>query len=142
MARPLLRSFDASRFEVRVEDMAQIPDGRQIVLVATDEPITAEQASQLRDFVSAGGGLVLLHGTLAAWSSSDAIRELAGWVPSGPGPLTVMIVRTNPVHSVKRRADAEWEVLVVLLLSEEPPLFANVSFAAGRRCSYHAIVNE
>ena len=142
MARPLLRSFDASRFEVRVEDMAQIPDGRQIVLVATDEPITAEQASQLRDFVSAGGGLVLLHGTLAAWSSSDAIRELAGWVPSGPGPLTELIVRPDPGHSVTQRIDAEWKVRDELYLSEGPPLDANVLLRASWRYTEQVVAYE
>src|SRR5437899_9311491 len=142
MARPLLRSFDASRFEVRVEDMAQIPDGRQIVLVATDQPLVSRQASALRNFVRRGGGLVLLHSTLAAWSSSEAIRELAGWVPSGPGPLTELIVRPDPGHSVTQRIDAEWKVRDELYLSEGPPLDANVLLRASWRYTEQVVAYE
>ena len=82
------------------------PSGdHDVVLVATDQPLVSRQASALRNFVRRGGGLVLLHSTLAAWSSSEAIRELAGWVPSGPGPLTELIVRPDPKHPITAQGD-------------------------------------
>src|SRR5256885_13304392 len=95
MARPLLRTLDAGRFQVHLDGALE---GRQVGLVATDEAVPSEHASQLRDFVRRGGGLVLLHGTLAGWSSADAIRELAGWVPSGPRPLTEPVGQIGRAH--------------------------------------------
>ena len=142
MARPLLRSFDANRFQVHVEDMAQSPEGRHAVLVASDDPVTAAHAAQLRDFVRSGGGLVLLHGTLAAWSPSSAIRELAGWVPSGPGPLTELIVRPDPDHPVTQRLDPEWKVRDELYLSEGPPLDATVLLRTSWRYAEQVVAYE
>src|SRR5207245_10930475 len=82
------------------------------------------------------------HGTLAAWSSSDAIRELAGWVPSGPGPLTELIVRPDPGHSVTERIDAEWKVRDELYLSEGPRLDANVLLRASWRSTEQVVAYE
>ncbi|TMD74128.1 MAG: hypothetical protein E6I81_01980 [Chloroflexi bacterium] len=139
MARPLLRTLDGGRFQVHLDGALE---GRQVALVATDEPVPSEHASQLRDFVRRGGGLVLLHGTLAGWSSSDAIRELAGWVPSGPGPLTELVVRPDPDHPVTQRLDPEWKVRDELYLSEGPPLDAKVLLRTSWRFTEQVVAYE
>ena len=119
------------------------PSGdHDVVLVATDQPLVSRQASALRNFVRRGGGLVLLHSTLAAWSSSEAIRELAGWVPSGPGPLTELIVRPDPRHPVTQRIDVEWKVRDELYLSEGPPLDANVLLRTSWRFTEQVVAYE
>src|ERR1700686_3605198 len=96
LARPLLRSMEASqRFDLRVvTDPNELePHNAQVMVAASDHPLLPGQAAQLTDFVRRGGGLVLLHGTLAAWAEN--LTELAGWAPSGPGPLTELIVRPH-----------------------------------------------
>src|SRR2546428_10968011 len=86
--------LDPRRCDVKVG--AGMSRAKQVVVAATDRALGAEHASRLRDFVRRGGGLVLIGGTLAAWSDAEPIRELAGWLPSGPGPLTELIVRPDP----------------------------------------------
>src|SRR5207302_4717208 len=139
MARPLLRTLDAGRFQVHLDGALE---GRRVGLVATDEAVPSEHASQLRDFVRRGGGLVVLHGTLAGWWSSDAIRELAGWVPSGPGPLTELVVRPDPDHPVTQRLDPEWKVRDELYLSEGPPLDAKVLLRTSWRFTEQVVAYE
>lgn len=124
----LARSLDLHLFEVRASD----PD---VVLAATDEPIGEERATQLRDFVRKGGGLVVIHSTLAAWSSLEPIREMAGWVPSGPAPATELVLRSNPHHPVTQNLDPEWKVRDQLYLSEGPPLDAEVLLRTSWRFS-------
>ena len=107
-ARALAPAVDARRFDF-TSGSTPVVSGR-VVLAATGRPIAARQAAQLRDFVRGGGGLVLLGGTLAAWSSSAAIRELAGWMSSGPGPVTELVLRPSD--------GPEWKVRDALYLSE------------------------
>lgn len=109
--RPVL---DPRRFELVGVD----PD---VVLAATDRPVGDRQAAALRSFVRGGGGIVAVGPTLAAWSTSAPIRELAGWVPGEPGPDTELIVRPDPAHAVTQRLDPEWKVRGRLWLSEGPP---------------------
>ncbi|HVH64330.1 MAG TPA: Gfo/Idh/MocA family oxidoreductase [Candidatus Dormibacteraeota bacterium] len=115
----IARSLDVHRFEVRGGD----PD---VILAATDEPIGEGRALQLREFVRKGGGLVVVHGTLAAWSSLDPIQEMAGWIPTGPAPATELVLRPNPDHRVTQNLDPEWRVRDELYLSEGPPLDADL----------------
>ena len=71
MARPLLRALEAThRFTVEVvTDAEDLPlRGATVLLAASDHALRSGQASQLTDFVRSGGGLVLLHGTLATWA--------------------------------------------------------------------------
>jgi hypothetical protein len=63
-------SLDRRRFEV-------VDRGEKVVVADTERPLTASQAASLRKFVRGGGGLVVLGGTLAAWSDSQPFRELA-----------------------------------------------------------------
>ncbi|HYL07737.1 MAG TPA: Gfo/Idh/MocA family oxidoreductase, partial [Candidatus Udaeobacter sp.] len=119
LARPLVESFDAKRFDLGG------PDPR-VVLAASDRAIEPDEALRLKEFVHAGGGLVMLHGTLAAWSSSAAIREVAGWVPGGRSRSTELIVKAAPGHGLTRGLEAEWAVPDEIFLSEGPPVDAHV----------------
>jgi len=99
LARPLLRSLEATHhFTVElVTDAEHLPLHKtRVLLAASDHALQHGQASQLTDFVRYGGGVVLLHGTLATWAEGGDLSELAGWAPTGPGPLTELIVRPDP----------------------------------------------
>jgi scyllo-inositol 2-dehydrogenase (NADP+) len=128
-------ALDPRRFE-------RVVRGEQVVLAATEKPLSQHQASSLRSFVRRGGGIVLLGGTLAAWSSSDAIRELAGWVPGEPGPKTELIVRPDPDHPVTQRLDPEWKINDRLYLSEGPPADAAVLLRSSWRFSQQVVAYE
>ena len=125
MARPLLRSL-GQRHDLRVDvathgaevDFTQ----HQVVLAATDRPLSAGQASRLREMVERGGGLILLHGTLAAWAGPGDLFTMAGWAPAGESPLSELVVRPNQADHVTQRLDAEWKVRDGFHLSEGPPL--------------------
>ncbi|HEY0829817.1 MAG TPA: Gfo/Idh/MocA family oxidoreductase [Candidatus Dormibacteraeota bacterium] len=121
---------------------AEIGPGEHVVIAATDRPITESQANRIRDFVRLGGGIVLLGDTLAAWSSSESIRDLAGWVPSGPGPLTELIIKPDADHPATQRLDAEWKVRDKLYLSEGPPLDGNVLLRTSWRYTEQVVAYE
>jgi len=126
-AHALAPSIDARRFELVARDP-------QVVLVATGEPLSARRAMELRSFVRRGGGLVLLGGTLAAWSSSDVIREVAGWAPSGPGPVTELVLRPDGAP--------EWTARDALFLSEGPPAEAAVLLRTSWRYTDQVVAYE
>ena len=114
----------------------------EVILAATGEAIPDQKARELRDFVRRGGGLVLIGGTLASWSGSDPIRELAGWVPGNPGPETELIVRPDPGHAAMRRLDPEWKVRDRLYLSEGPPLESAVLLRTSWRFTEQVVAYE
>ena len=115
-AGALAPAIDTRRFDLTISP-APFASGR-VVLAATSRPIAARQASELREYVRAGGGLLLVGGALAAWSSSKAVREVAGWSPTGPGPVTELVLRGT--------SGPEWKVRDALYLSEGPPADAEV----------------
>ena len=124
MARPLLRALDATqqlRVDVLTEQDHMSVGSHEVVVAASDHPLRPEHAARLVDFVKRGGGLVLLHGTLAAWSAGGELAPLAGWAPSGPGPQTELVVRPSTDHAMTARFPAEWKVTDELYLSEGPP---------------------
>jgi len=131
MAAPLLASFDAARFEVTAGALAARADAA-VVVVASDEPISDRGAASLRAFVRRGGGLILLHGTLAAWSGADPIADMAAWKPSGPTVMTELVLRPEAGSAVTARLDG-WKVLDELYLSEGPPANAAVLVRASWR---------
>jgi predicted dehydrogenase len=92
--------------------------------------------------VRRGGGVVLAGGTLAAWSSAAPIRELAGWVPGGPGPMTELIVRPDPDHPITQRLQPEWKIQGELLLSEGPPLDASILLRTSWRYTEQPVAYE
>jgi predicted dehydrogenase len=133
-------ALDPLRFEV--EEGADLTGAKQVVLASTERPIGAREAKAARDFVRGGGGLVLLGGTLAAWSASESIRELAGWIPTGPGPRTELIVRPDPDHPMTQRLDAEWKIVDRLYISEGPPAAASILLRTSWRFTEQVVAYE
>ncbi|MGH7762367.1 MAG: Gfo/Idh/MocA family oxidoreductase [Candidatus Dormibacteraceae bacterium] len=145
MARPLLRSLEATHhFTVDVvSDAEHLPlRGAKVLLAASDHALQAGQASQLADFVRSGGGLVLLHGTLATWAEGGDLSELAGWAPSGPGPLTELIVRPDPSSPLTARLGAGLKVHDELYFSEGPPGDASVLLRSSWRFTEQVVAYE
>ena len=143
LARPLLKSLEATRhFQLDVvSDATVLPLQSQVLLAASDQALLPGQASQLADFVRGGGALVLLHGTLAAWAESGDIAAVAGWTPSGPTPLTELIIRPDASHPVAARL-GELKVRDELYLSEGPPDDAAVLLRTSWRYSEQVVAYE
>ena len=136
MAKPLLRALEGTQhfhIDVATESENVAPDGRQVLLVASDHHLPSGQAALLTDFVRRGGGVVVLHGTLAKWAQSGEIGELAGWAPTGPAPLTELVVRADQSHTLTQRLGPELKFTDELYLSEGPPSDASVIL----RTSWH-----
>jgi scyllo-inositol 2-dehydrogenase (NADP+) len=145
LARPLLRSMEATQhFDVRVmTDASELEPGNvQVIVAASDHPLHPGQAAKLTEFVRRGGGLVLLHGTLATWAEGGELAELSGWAPSGPGPLTELIIRTDPAHPVTARLGSELKFVDELYLSEGPPAGASVLMRASWRYTEQIVAYE
>ena len=73
IARPLLRSLEGTQhfhIDVVTDSRALTVDRAQVLLAASDHHLQPGQAEQLTEFVRRGGGLVVLHGTLASWTES------------------------------------------------------------------------
>jgi predicted dehydrogenase len=144
MARPLLKALEATQhFQLDViTDARELPlSGPKVMLVASDHALAPGQAAQLTDYINRGGGLVLLHGTLAAWSENGELAELAGWAPSGPGPLTELVIRPDASHPVTSRL-GELKLEEELYLSEGPPVDASVLLRASWRYSDQVVAYE
>jgi predicted dehydrogenase len=145
MARPLLRALEATHnFDLKVTsdaDDLHLQNG-QVLLAASDHALHPGQAAELTDFVNRGGGLVLLHGTLAAWTESGEVHELAGWAPSGPGPLTELVIRPDQSHPISARLGAEIKLVDELYVSEGPPAGASVLLRASWRFTEQVVAYE
>src|ERR1700719_1030558 len=145
MARPLLRSLEATHhFTVEVvTDAGQLPlHNTRVLLAASDHALKPSEASRLTNFVRSGGGLVLIHGTFATWAEGGDLAELAGWAPTGPGPLTELIVRPDPSHPLTARLGAELKVHDELYFSEGPPPGASVLLRASWRFTEQVVAYE
>jgi predicted dehydrogenase len=143
LARPLLKALEATQhFHLDVvTDADALPLRSQVLLAASDHPLLPGKASQLAGFVRGGGGLVLLHGTLAAWADSAEVAELARWAPSGPTPLTELIIRPDESHPVASRL-GELRVRDELYLSEGPPDDASILLRTSWRYSEQVVAYE
>jgi len=143
LARPLLKALEATQhFQLDVvTDPKVLPLQSQVLLAASDHALLPGQAAQLTDFVRGGGGLILLHGTLAAWAENGELAELARWTPSGPTPLTELIIRPDASHPVVSRL-GELKVRDELYLSEGPPDDASVLLRASWRYSDQVVAYE
>ena len=145
MARPLLRSLEATHhFAVEVvTDAGELPLQRvKVLLAASDHPLHPGQAAQLTDFVRGGGGLVLIHGTLARWIEGGELGELARWAPSGHGRVTELVVRPDAAHSVTARLGPELKLHDELYLSEGPPGDGSVLMRASWRFTEQVVAYE
>jgi predicted dehydrogenase len=134
-ARPLLRSLELTH-HVDLETASEVPSSlgeAKVLIAASDVAISEAVAARLDDFVRAGGGLVLLHGTLAAWSAQPAIAELASWRPGGPGPVTELVLRMAKEHPLTESLPAELRLEDELYLSEGPPAADEVLVRASWR---------
>jgi scyllo-inositol 2-dehydrogenase (NADP+) len=145
MARPLLRSLEATHhFTVEVAtDAEHLPlHNTKVLLAASDHALQPGQASRLADFVRSGGGLVLLHGTLAKWAEGGDLLDLAGWTPSGPGPLTELVIRPDRSNPLTARLGDELKVHDELYFSEGPPAGASVLLRASWRFTEQVVAYE
>jgi predicted dehydrogenase/type 1 glutamine amidotransferase len=136
LARPLLRALEATQHfhvDVATDPRAFAPGEHRVLLAASDHHLHAGQATELTDYVRRGGGLVLLHGTLANWVETGELAELAGWAPTGPAPLTELVIRTDASHPLTQRLGPEITLTDELYLSEGPPSDAEVFL----RTSWH-----
>jgi len=136
MARPLLRALEGTQhfhFDVTTDPERLTLDGAQVLVAASDHHLRPGQAEQLTDFVRGGGGVILLHGTLASWAETGELAELARWAPTGPGPLTELVIRMDPAHPLTQRLGPELKLTEELYLSEGPPSDAAVIL----RTSWH-----
>jgi predicted dehydrogenase/type 1 glutamine amidotransferase len=136
MARPLLRGLEGTQhfhLDVISESQAIDFDRSQVLFAASDHHLQRGQAAELTEFVRRGGGVVLLHGTLASWSETGELAELAGWAPTGPAPLTELVVRAQPSHPLTERLGPDLTFTDELYLSEGPP----IDSAVVLRTSWH-----
>src|SRR5216684_3035266 len=144
LARPLLHSLERMHhFDIEVtEDFGALNTRRaRVLLAASDVPLDGDQAARLNEFVRLGGGVVLLHGTLATWSEHDAIAEMAGWRLGQPTQLTELVIRVTD-HPVTERLTPELRVEDELYVSEGPPAEANVLMSASWRFSDQVVAYE
>src|SRR5258708_22415912 len=145
LARPLLRSLGGTHHcTVDVTtDAEHLPlHNTRVLLAASDHSLQPGQASQLTDFVRSGGGLVLLHGTLATWAEGGDLSDLAGWAPTGPGPLTELVIRPDTSNPLKARLGDELKVHDELYFSEGPPAGASVLLRASWRFTEQVVAYE
>jgi scyllo-inositol 2-dehydrogenase (NADP+) len=145
MARPLLRALERTQhFQVDVvTDHERFGlDGPQVLLAASDHHLQPGQAAQLTDFVHRGGGLVVLHGTLAHWAETGELAELTRWAPTGPAPLTELVIRADPSHPLTQRLGPDIKLTDELYLSEGPPSDAAVFLRTSWHFTEQAVAYE
>jgi len=127
--------LDPRRFELVDRDAA-------VVLADTEHPIDRHDAEGLRDLVGRGGGLVVSGRTLAAWSSTGPIAQVAGWVPGGRARRTELVLRPDVNHPLTQRLPAEWKVTDELHLSEGPPADASILLRTSWRYTEQVVAYE
>ncbi len=144
LARPLVRALELTHhFTIEVSSDSSALDAPRaaVVVVASDQPLEPGRARSLDRFVRAGGGLILLHGTLAAWSSEPSIAELAGWTPGGRSRPAELVIRTAS-HQLTERLAPELRLVDELFLSEAPPSQADVLLRASWQFTEQVVAYE
>ena len=144
LARPLLHSLERTHhFDIEVAgDLGALNEGRaRVLLAASDVALDRAQAEQLSEFVRRGGGVVLLHGTLAAWSDQDAVAQMAGWRLGRAAAPTELVIRVDD-HPITQRLSPEIRLEDELYMSEGPPAAANVLLRASWRFSDQVVAYE
>lgn len=145
LARPLLRTLELSHhFELEViADPEALSFGRAtVILAASDQALSTGRMGELTEFVRRGGGLVVLGGTLAAWNAHGALGELARWTPTGPGPMTELVLRADRSHLITERLGPEVTLTDELYLSEGPPAGASVLLRTSWHFSEQVVAYE
>jgi scyllo-inositol 2-dehydrogenase (NADP+) len=144
LARPLVQALERTHhFAVDVTTDSSALDARSaaVVLAASDRPLDPARAAALNEFVLGGGGLILLHATLATWSEDDAIAQLAGWAPGGHSRSTELVVRTAP-HRLTDRLAPEIRLEDEVFLSEAPPAEAGILLRASWQFTEQVVAYE
>ncbi len=142
MARPLLHALERTHhFEIETEADLDSLSNAGVLLAASDGPLIYEHALRLDEFVRRGGGLVLLHGTLATWSVHEPIAAIAGWQLGQASPLTELVVSTVE-HPLTDRLPREMRIEDELYLAEGPPADANVLLRASWRYTDQVVAYE
>jgi len=129
IVRPLLRSLELTHhfaLEVVTDPEGLSLTRAGVILAASDQALAQGQAEELTGFVRRGGGVVLMAGTLAAWNTQGSLGALAHWAPSGPGPMTELVLAIEPLHPITARLGPELSLTDQLYLSEGPPADASV----------------
>lgn len=78
------------------------PQGHHVVVAASDRTPSEADIEALDAHLRAGGGVVLLGGTLASWSRNATFAELAGWRPgrlSRPAELRLRPAAAGPLSA-------------------------------------------
>ena len=102
------------------------PDGHHVVLAASDRLPEDTDVEVLRAHLRAGGGLVLLGGTLAAWSQNAAFAEVAGWRPGQLSPAAELRLRPAASGPLAARLDSEILIRDRISVGAEAPADAEV----------------
>lgn len=109
-AAPLIRSLRSYGWiELRVgqpPDALRL-DGHHVVLAASDRTPGDAEVEALEAHLRAGGGLVLLAGTLPAWLRNPTFAGLAGWRPGQLSPPAELRLRPAASGPVSPRLDPE-----------------------------------
>ena len=141
--KPLLRSLDATQhFQITTVSSVDALLAGRLAMVASDQPLAQGEARALTEFVRGGGGLVLLHSTLAAWSSDGELAELTGWTPSGPGPVTELVVKSSGDHPISASLGPEMKLTDELYLAEGPPIDANVFLTCNWQFTHQVVAYD
>ncbi len=144
LARPLISALERTHhfdLEVTSDHAALGTHDHQVVIAASDRPLEAAHANALHAHVRNGGGLILLHTTLAAWSEHAGIAELAGWTAGGRSRVAEIVVRTVE-HPLTARLASELRLEDELLLSEGPPAEAGVLLRASWQFTDQVVAYE
>jgi predicted dehydrogenase len=83
------------------------PEGHQVVVALDQCPLADQEADALADHLRAGGGLVTLGATLAAWAANPRFAALVGRQPADLAPETELRVRPAPGSPFAARLDPE-----------------------------------
>jgi predicted dehydrogenase len=145
LARPLLRALDLTHHvdvDVITDAAALRFERGGVILAASDHGLMPGQTEGLVEFVRRGGGVVLLGGTLAAWNGEGGIAELARWMPSGPGPMTELVLQVDSSHPVTARLGGELRLTDELYLSEGPPADASILLRTSWRFTEQVVAYE
>ena len=123
---PFLRSVSG----VELSDAGPLerlrPEGHHVVLAAGDRPPEDADVEALRAHLRAGGGLVLLGGTLAAWSQNAAFAKMAGWRPGQLSPAAELRLRPAASGPLAARLDSEMLIRDRISVGAEAPDDAEV----------------
>src|SRR5207237_7151888 len=120
-ARPLVHALELTHhFDIEVvsDFAAANSEKAKVVIAASDVPLESSEAERLIAFVRRGGGLILLHGTLATWSHDSSVAAMAGWAAGGPGPMSELVVESVAGHPLTAAWPAE------IGLADDPTLSA------------------